>query len=158
MSEIVAERIKQRRKELGLSQEDLAKKLEVERSTVSKWESGKTNLKQSMVVKLANALDCSPTWIAGLQDYYSPFKWIVNDDGNVMLLSNKSQKERAEHPEERYIYKEIELDKTITSTGRTGDSESDKNEVELLMDKMDVYELNRAKTYAEYLLAKKIFK
>lgn len=69
MSEIVAERIKQQRQKLGLSQDELAKKLGVERSTVSKWESGKTNLKSGMITKLAATLECSPTWIAGLDEY-----------------------------------------------------------------------------------------
>lgn len=122
MSEIVAERIKQRRKELGLSQDDLAKKLEIERSTVSKWESGKTNLKQSMVVKLANVLDCSPIWIAGL-DY--------------------TKLDEVDIPNKIY---------TSTIFGHKTYHVNDVEPIEHLMNDMDYDQVDRLRKYAEWLL------
>lgn len=68
MSELTGKRIKERRAELGLSQEELAEKTGVTRTTVAKWESGENNLKQSKIKTIAKALDCSPVWIVGLDD------------------------------------------------------------------------------------------
>ena len=44
MSEI-GEKIKVRRKNLGLSQESLAERLSVSRQTISSWENGKSTIK-----------------------------------------------------------------------------------------------------------------
>lgn len=84
MSDLTAERIKQRRKELGLSQEDLALKLNVDRTTVAKWESGNNNLKQSKVKEIAKALNCSPVWLVGL------------DSGEELILEIERQMENAD--------------------------------------------------------------
>ena len=64
-----AERIKSRRIELGLSQQELADRVGLSsRTTIAKWESDTSNIRQSMIRKLAKALDCSPTWLIGLDD------------------------------------------------------------------------------------------
>lgn len=68
MADTVGQRILQKRKELNLSQEELARRVGVDRTTVAKWESGSNNLKQSVVKKLADALECSPVWLVGLDN------------------------------------------------------------------------------------------
>ena len=52
-------KIREQRQLLGLSQEELAKILGVERSTVTKWENGDSKPRANMLVKLANVLGCS---------------------------------------------------------------------------------------------------
>ena len=49
-------RIKQLREEFGMTQEDLAKQLHVDRSTVCSWELGRINPSLPMAVRLADAL------------------------------------------------------------------------------------------------------
>lgn len=65
-------RIKNRREELGLTQEELAKRLgytsRTSRSTISKVEKGINDLTQSMVVKYADALDCSIAYLMGWEE------------------------------------------------------------------------------------------
>ncbi len=51
------ERIKNRRKELGITQEDLAKELYVSRQTLSSWENGRTLPDIDSLVLLSEALD-----------------------------------------------------------------------------------------------------
>lgn len=65
----MGERIFSRRKELGLTMEELGNKVGVQKSAVNKWEKGIVeNMKQSTIVALAKALECSPVWLCGFFD------------------------------------------------------------------------------------------
>ncbi|EIW8505120.1 transcriptional regulator [Klebsiella pneumoniae] len=57
------QRIRQRRKHLGLSQKDLSKACGVSESSISLWEGDNTAPRGENLHKLASALQCSPTWI-----------------------------------------------------------------------------------------------
>ncbi|MDY5279144.1 helix-turn-helix transcriptional regulator [Sharpea porci] len=59
------ENIKNLRKSKGLSQEELAIKLNVVRQTVSKWENGLSVPDSSMLISLADALDTSVSELLG---------------------------------------------------------------------------------------------
>lgn len=59
----LGQRIKQRRKEVGLSQSKLSKAAGVSDSSISLWESDITSPRGENLHKLASALQCSPTWI-----------------------------------------------------------------------------------------------
>ncbi len=67
MLNITGERIKEKRLEKEWSQDELAKRLDVNRTTIAKWESGDNNLKQSMVKKVADVLGCTPGWLVGYE-------------------------------------------------------------------------------------------
>jgi len=56
-------RIKQRRKELGLSQESLAKACDVGQSTVANWERGGHIPRQATLHKIAAALKTDEIWL-----------------------------------------------------------------------------------------------
>lgn len=62
---MLSENIKNIRKEKGLSQEELAIKLNVVRQTVSKWEKGLSVPDSEMLIRLAEALDVSVNEILG---------------------------------------------------------------------------------------------
>ena len=51
--------IKSKRLALGLSQENLAKRLGVKRITVTQWEAGRNTPKTKMLQEIAKALKCS---------------------------------------------------------------------------------------------------
>lgn len=53
-------RIRARRKELGLRQEDLAAKMDVDQATVSSWERGTYMSNDATKVRLAGVLECDP--------------------------------------------------------------------------------------------------
>ena len=59
----LGQRIKQRRKELRLSQSKLSKAAGVSDSSISLWESDTTAPRGENLHKLAKILQCSPTWI-----------------------------------------------------------------------------------------------
>lgn len=62
----IYERIRHRREQLDMSQEELASKIGYkDRTAVSKMENGQRQIKQSMIVKLAAALDTTPSYIMG---------------------------------------------------------------------------------------------
>ncbi len=59
MREEIGKNIKSIRRQKGISQQELADKIEMNRSTVAYWEMGKTTISLDMVTKLAEALDIS---------------------------------------------------------------------------------------------------
>ena len=64
MKEItLGQRIKLRRKQVGLSQKSLSKAVGVSDSSISLWESDHTAPRGENLHELASALQCSPTWI-----------------------------------------------------------------------------------------------
>lgn len=60
------ERIKERRKALGMTQEELGRKLGVQKAAISKMEKNiVVNLKRDVISSLCEALDCSPSYLMG---------------------------------------------------------------------------------------------
>lgn len=55
----IGEQIKNRRQELNMTQEDLAQKLNVARSTISNWEIGRNYPDIQLIVSISDALDLS---------------------------------------------------------------------------------------------------
>jgi transcriptional regulator with XRE-family HTH domain len=65
----IGERIKYRREELGLSQDELARRLGYKsRSSINKIENDASGLPQSKIVAIANALLTTPSYIMGWQE------------------------------------------------------------------------------------------
>ena len=84
----INERIKQRRKELGMSLEDVAKVVGVNRSSIYKYENGDTEkLPTQALVPLAKALKCSPTYLLGIEDELV-YKGANIDSVKVLLYSS----------------------------------------------------------------------
>jgi len=65
----IGESIKKRRKELGLTLEDLAKRVDSTRATISRYETGYiTNIPLDRVEALAEALFTSPAYLMGWEE------------------------------------------------------------------------------------------
>lgn len=66
----VGERIKQRRKQLGISADDLAQRIGVSRSTVFRWEKGDIEkVPGDTLVPIAKALNVSPAFLMGWEEF-----------------------------------------------------------------------------------------
>ena len=58
-------RLQQRRHRLGLTQQDIADRLDVSKVAVSKWESGLNVANGRNLHALASLLQCTPEWLLG---------------------------------------------------------------------------------------------
>jgi len=65
---LVGENIKKRRNALGLTQEDVAQHVGVNRATVQRYESGEIEVKRSVAIKLAEILETTPSYIMGWEE------------------------------------------------------------------------------------------
>ena len=65
---VLKDRIRTRRKDLGLSQEDLAFYLKTNQRQVSRYETGENDPTGDVLIQLARALDTTTDWLLGLSD------------------------------------------------------------------------------------------
>ena len=64
----MGERIREKRIETGISQTELAKKLKIDKTTISKYESGKIkNPKINNIILMANIFGCSVSYLMGFE-------------------------------------------------------------------------------------------
>lgn len=64
----IGERIKKKREQNGLSLQDIAEELDVNRSSVMRWENGETNrIKLPIIEKLARILKTTPQYLMGYE-------------------------------------------------------------------------------------------
>ena len=73
------ERLKELRKELGLTQRDVGKHLGVGRTTISEYESGKIVPKQEGLLKLANHFNVSVDYLTGVSNERATRKQNASD-------------------------------------------------------------------------------
>lgn len=67
---IIGQKIKHLREKRGLSQQELADKLETDRQYISKIENGKINMSLDYLDKIIKALKCKPA------DFYPPLEGV----------------------------------------------------------------------------------
>lgn len=85
--------IKQRRRELEMTLDDVAKAVGVNRSTVQRWESGAIfNIKRDKIAKLAFVLRVSPEYLLGWTE--DPTRNIDDDlEAACVDLSNREREQ-----------------------------------------------------------------
>ena len=67
-SKILGERIAEKRKESGLTQAQLAEKINVKREIINYWENGSRDIKAGSIVLLAKVLGVSTDFLLGIED------------------------------------------------------------------------------------------
>ena len=69
----IGEMIRDRRKELGLTQDDIARTIGTTKATVSRWESGDIHkMKRSMIAALAKVLQLNPVLFVQREEVLMP--------------------------------------------------------------------------------------
>ena len=69
----ISEKIKHRRKELGLTLEEVGRRCDTSKSTVRKWECGIIkNMRRDKIEKLAAALEVTPEYLMGWEHEITP--------------------------------------------------------------------------------------
>lgn len=81
----LAERVKQRRKLLGLSQASLAELVGVAQQSIFKIESGVTT-KPRNIIPLASSLECSPSWLLTGKGLSNPDQGLTSSENLVIPL------------------------------------------------------------------------
>lgn len=82
-------RIRQRREHLGFTQFSLARSLDVDQSTIAKWESGPNRPRTSSLEKLAVLLGVSVAWlVAGDDAYKTPAQSVGPRPGRDLPVLN----------------------------------------------------------------------
>lgn len=87
--QIFARRLKELRDKRGWNQSDLASEAGLTPSAISQFESGEREPRFSSIVKLAHALEASPAYLAGLEEYETE-----DDEMRALLREMKDLSER----------------------------------------------------------------
>ena len=87
MSESMAQRIKELRKEKGLTLEQVADIVGVGKSTVRKWETGMiANMKRDKIASLAKALGTTPEYLMGWEEQKSSPNEVILTEGEMAMV------------------------------------------------------------------------
>lgn len=89
LRKLIGSRAKQRRIELNLSQQYIAEQLDVNKSTVTRYEAGTIdNTKRLIVDGLANALKVSSAWLLGETDDPEP---VLSDELDIRIIDTMNR-------------------------------------------------------------------
>lgn len=87
----VGEKIRKRRKELGMTMEDLGRAIGVQRSAINKYEKGMiTDFKRSTIAALARALDVPVTYLLDDDENNTLMKRITVNSGKTFREASKN--------------------------------------------------------------------
>ncbi len=89
--------IKRLRKEKGLSQEELAEKLNVVRQTVSKWENGLSAPDAEMLLNIADVLDTQISAILDTEVKCNNNSDLESIENELQILNTKIEKQNKTH-------------------------------------------------------------
>lgn len=103
----IGQRIRSQREKLGLTQEELAKKLGYKsRSSVNKVETSR-ELSNKKVLQYAEALDCSPAYLMGWEEIDSHFSGREASDEVYRKFTQNIEKHHGEEKELIDIYRQL---------------------------------------------------
>ena len=113
-------RIREKRRELDLTLEELGEKLGVQKSAISKWEKGEVlNIKRDYISKMAGIFGVSPAWLMGLDNasdvsitYSAPGRETVTTHADARPIIGPASK-RAELYQAALNVKEENIDVAI---------------------------------------------
>ena len=91
MNTIFSIRLRELRKEHHISAEELAKKLNVNKSTISRYETGKTEPYLPFVIKIANYFNVSLDWLSGITNIRN---WQQNSNSEIIANYEKLSEEK----------------------------------------------------------------
>lgn len=113
MTDDTGKRIKARRKELGMTQEELGEKAGVTKATINKYETGIVqNLKRSTIEDMAKALNVSPSYIMGWTDNVAEVhtnNGVIGQNSGTITVNNAERTLSKEELELLRIYNKISV-------------------------------------------------
>ncbi len=111
MTDDTGKRIRARRKELDMTQEELGQKAGVTKATINKYETGIVqNLKRSTIEDIAKALNVSPSYIMGWTDNVAEVhtnNGVIGQNSGTITVNNAERTLSKEELELLRIYNKI---------------------------------------------------
>lgn len=111
MTDDTGKRIRARRKELDMTQEELGQKAGVTKATINKYETGIVqNLKRSTIEDIAKALNVSPSYIMGWTDNVAEVhtnNGVIGQNSGTITVNNAERTLSKEEIELLRIYNKI---------------------------------------------------
>ena len=105
----IKEKIKQRRKDLNLSLEEIANYVGVSKATVSRWETGAiSNMRADKIQKLAEILKVNPNFIIGHETTPTPPKPTV--DTSMLTEAELAEFEKITGVNQQLFFNGVEND------------------------------------------------
>lgn len=90
---MLGERIRTRRKELGWSQQELAKISGIAQSSISRYEKGDVDITLAYILKFAEVLNCSPAYLVAEELMLNTPKKATEITDNELAAVRKHAKE-----------------------------------------------------------------
>lgn len=113
MSDDIGMRIKARRKDIGMTQEELGKKIGVTKATINKYETGVViNMKRPTVEKIAIALDVDPGYLMGWTDKVTSVhtnNGVIGQNSGTITVNNSERTLSKEELELLRIYSVLDV-------------------------------------------------
>jgi transcriptional regulator with XRE-family HTH domain len=98
----LGKRIALRRRQLGISQEELAFRMNTNQVQISRWEQSKNDPTTQTLLQIAKALDTTPTWLLGFtNDPERPLDDLTEEEIELIEIF------RSKSPERRHNLVEI---------------------------------------------------
>lgn len=111
MTDDIGVRIKNRRKDIGMTQEELGKRVGVTKATINKYETGVViNMKRPTIEKIAEALDVAPGYLMGWTDNIASVQTnngVIGQNSGTVTVNNSERILSKEEIELLRIYNEL---------------------------------------------------
>lgn len=108
MTDDIGVRIKNRRKDLGMTQEELGKAVGVTKATINKYETGIViNMKRPTIEQIAKALDIEPGYLMGWTDniaHVQTNNGVIGQNSGTVTINNLERSLSKEELELLRIY------------------------------------------------------
>lgn len=96
-NKVIGERIETRRKQLGLTLDDIAREIGVAKSTIQRYERGTIEtIKLPVIEAIANIMSVNPAWLCGKTDDMEPEKKSNNNGTHKRKLHSVARLESAD--------------------------------------------------------------
>ncbi len=113
MTDDMGVRIKNRRKDIGMTQEELGKIVGVTKATINKYETGVViNMKRPVIEKIAEALDVAPGYLMGWTDNIASVQTnngVIGQNSGTVTVNNSERALSKEELELLRIYSVLDV-------------------------------------------------
>ena len=108
---------KKERKRLGLTQQQIAKKLNISRSNVANWESGSNTASPEMILKCSELFNCTTDYLYGKTEHRNIYEEL---DKNANLISLQNDTKVLDNISNEFELEETSAEKLLSELKKMG--------------------------------------